>query len=143
MTTREMVNNVSAIPALVPVATAVADNTAQVGAIIDTRGFHSLMFLLVTGALADADATFVILIEDGDNSGLSDNAAVADLFLEPVEATVNFDFADDSLVRKIAYTGPKRYVRMTVTPAANAGAAPMAGIAVLGHAHELPDAGNA
>ncbi len=143
MTMREMVNNVSAIPALVPVAAAVADDTAQVGAIIDTRGFESLMFLLVTGVLVDANATFVILIEDGDDSGLSDNAAVADIFLEPVETTVNFDFDDDSIVRKIAYTGPKRYVRMTVTPAANTGDAPMAGIAILGHAHELPDAGNA
>lgn len=143
MTMREMVNNVSAIPALVPVAAAVADNTAQVGAIIDTQGFQSLMILLVTGTLADADATFVVLIEDGDAANLSDAAAVADIFLEPVEATVNFDFGDDSIVRKIAYTGPKRYVRMTVTPAANTGAAPMAGIAVLGNLHNLPEAGNA
>ncbi len=143
MTMREEVNNFSMIPALVPVAAAVADNTAQVGAIIDTQGFQSLTFLLVTGVLVDSDATFVILIEDGDDSGLSDNAAVADIFLEPVEATVNFDFGDDSLVRKIAYKGPKRFVRMTVTPVDNTGDAPMAGIAMLGKAHNLPEAGNA
>lgn len=143
MTMREMVNSVSTIPALVPVATAVADNTAQVGAIIDTQGFQSLMILIVTGTLADADATFVVLIEDGDIANLSDNAAVADIFLEPVESTVNFDFGDDSIVRKIAYTGPKRYVRMTITPASNTGAAPMAAIAVLENAHNLGIAGNA
>lgn len=143
MTMREMVNSVSTIPALVPVATAVADNTAQVGAIIDTQGFQSLMILIVTGTLADADATFVVLIEDGDIANLSDNAAVADIFLEPVESTVNFDFGDDSIVRKIAYTGPKRYVRMTITPAGNTGAAPMAAIAVLENAHNLGIAGNA
>ena len=143
MTSRSDHYKYSAIPAQVPIAVAVANNDAQVGAIIDTRGFNSLAFLLVTGVLVDSDATFVILIEDGDDSGLSDNAAVADIFLEPVEATVNFDFGDDSVVRKIAYTGPKRYVRMTVTPAANTGDAPLAGIAILGRPHEQPDAGNA
>jgi len=94
--------------------------------------------------LADADATFVVLIEDGDAANLSDNAAVADIFLEPVEATVNFDFGDDLIVRKIAYTGPKRFLRCTVTLAANdAGAAPLSCIALLGRPHEQPDAGNA
>ena len=143
MTMREMVNNISVINGFPPVVLTNVD-TAQVSAIIDTQGFDSAAFLIHTGTLTDADATFVVLVEDGDDSGLSDNAAVADIFLEPVEATVNFDFGDDLIVRKIAYTGPKRYLRCTVTPTGNnAGAAPLSCMALLGRPHEQPDAGNA
>jgi len=140
---REMVNNFSVINGFPPVVITNAD-TAQVSAIVDTQGFYSLAWLIHTGTLTDANATFVVLIEDGDDSGLSDAAAVADIFLEPVEATVNFDFGDDLIVRKIAYTGPKRYVRCTVTPSGNdAGAAPLSCMALLGHMSENPNAGNA
>ena len=143
MTMREMVNNISVINGFPPVVITNAD-TAQVSAIIDTQGFYSAAFLIHTGTLTDANATFVVLIEDGDDSGLSDNAAVADIFLEPVESTVNFDFGDDLIVRKIAYTGPKRYLRCTVTPSGNdAGAAPLSCMALLGHMQEQPNAGNA
>lgn len=140
MTMREQVNNFTFRIGFDPVV--VTDNTAQVSAIIDTQGFQSLAFLIQTGTLADADATFTVLIEDGADSGLSDAAAVADAFLEPLESDANFTFAEDDEVRKIAYTGSKRYVRCTVTPAANTGNAPLSCMAMLGNASRLPTAGN-
>lgn len=117
---------------------AVTDNTAQVSQIIDTAGFESLMLALITGTLSDADATFTVLVEDGNASNLSDAAAVADKFLIGTEAGASFTFADDGETRKIGYIGDKRYVRVTVTPANNTGNLFMAGIAVLGHARSEP-----
>lgn len=139
---RDLHNNIKASRALSPVA-ATTDNTAYVSQILDTAGFFSAEFIGITGSLADADATFTVLVEDGDDSALSDNAAVADVFLLGTEAgTVTAGaavtgaapgFADDNKTFKIGYIGPKRYVRVTITPAANSGNIFLAGVWIQGH----------
>jgi len=134
----DMFNNINPVRALSPAS--VADNTAQVSQIIDTQGFGSLTFLIASGSLADADATFTVLVEDGDDSGLSDNAAVADAQLLGTEALASFTFAEDDSTFKIGYLGSKRYVRLTITPAANAPAALLSAIALLGNPRVAPTA---
>lgn len=136
---RDLYNNVEVRRALSPAA-AVTDNTAQVSEIIDMLGFQSLVFCILTGALADLDATFAVLIEHGDDSGLTDAAAVPDSELNGTETLVGFDFADDDQARKIGYVGSKRYVRLTITPANNTGNAFVAALAILAKATELPTA---
>ena len=130
---------VVSIPPVIP-----TDNTAQVGAWIDRSGFDSLTFAILTGTLADADATFAVLVEEASAADQSDHAAVADgdmlSFLAGVapETAASFIFSDDNATKKIGYIGGKQYVRVTITPAANASAAPMAAVAVLGHAAQAP-----
>jgi len=137
---RDLMNNIHTVPLIVPVA-ARTDNTAIVSAIIDTQGYDSCTLVLVTGTNTDADVTFTVLVEDGNASNLSDNAAVADAELIGTEVLAAFDFADDNECRKIGYRGSKRYVRMTVTPANNnAGNIFLAGVAILGHPHLAPTA---
>ena len=118
----------------------VADTTAQVGEIIDVKGFDSLTYLIATGSLADADATFTVLLEEGDASNLSDAAAVADADLLGTEALASFIFSDDNKCFKLGYIGNKRYTRLTITPGANASAALLSAIAVLGEAQIQPTA---
>jgi hypothetical protein len=118
----------------------VTDNTAVVSGIVDVQGFDGLEFLIAAGTLADADATFAVLVEDGDESDLSDAAAVADANLLGTEVLAAFTFADDGESRKIGYIGNKRYVRCTVTPAANTGSAPIAIIPALGFPSNAPTA---
>lgn len=142
---RELVNQIQVKRALSPVSGA-GDNTAQVSQIIDRQGYDSLTFLIATGALADADATFTVLVEDGDAANLSDNAAVVDAELigqsvgsaSTPEVLAGFIFSDDDQVRKIGYIGNKRYVRLTITPAANTGAWLIAALAVLAHPEHTP-----
>ena len=122
--------------ALSPVS--VSDNTAQVSEIIDKSGAEFLEFIIATGSLADADATFTTLIEHGDAANLSDAAAVPDAELVGTEANASFQFDDDDSVFKIGYTGIKRYVRITITPAANTGAALLAVVAALGRLRQAP-----
>jgi hypothetical protein len=121
-------------------AAAVTNDTAFVSQIVDTAGYESAEFIILTGSLADADATFTVLVEDGDNSSLTDNAAVADSFLLGTEALASFTFAGDDKVFKIGYIGDKRYVRVTVTPANNTGNAFIAGLWLLGHPRSEPTA---
>ena len=137
MSKSDLHNSIKAVKAIAPVV--VTDTTAQVSSIIDRAGFESVEFLIVTGTLADSDATFAVLVEDGDDASLTDAAEVTNAqFLLGTEAIANFDKDSDNKVIKIGYVGPKRYVRLTVTPALNSGNAPLAAIAVLGQPRSLP-----
>lgn len=120
-------NEVVVERAISPVS--VADTTAQVSQIIDMAGYRGLEFVIAIGSVADADATFTVLVEHGDVSNLSDAAAVADADLIGTEAAAGFQFDDDNETRKIGYKGSKRYVRLTITPVANASAALLSAVA--------------
>jgi hypothetical protein len=123
---------------------AITDDTAKVSSIIDLQGFDSCNIHLSTGTDADANATFAVLLEEGDVSNLSDAAAVADGDMvsqtrgTAAETAAGYDFADDGEVRSLGYIGSKRYVRLTVTPTGNTGDFYLSGVAVLGHAAHLP-----
>jgi len=138
MSSRDLHNNIYPKRAISPVS--VADNTAQVSQIIDTAGFESLEFIINIGSVADADATFTVLVEDGAQANLSDAAAVADTFLLGTEVLAGFQFDDDNKLRKIGYVGGKRYVRLTITPVNNASAALLSAVAILGHPRNAPTA---
>lgn len=135
---RDLHNNIAPKRVLSPAS--VSDNTAQVGQIIDRQGFKALEYVILTGSLADADATFTVLLEEGDASNLSDAAAVADADLLGTEALASFTFAADDKVFKLGYKGHKRYTRLTITPAANASAALLAAVAILGDPQLAPTA---
>lgn len=135
---RDLHNNVAPKRAISPVS--VADNTAQVGQIIDRQGHDSLEYIIATGALPDADATFTVLLEEGDAANLSDATAVADKDLLGTEALAGFTFAADDKVFKLGYKGVKRYTRITITPVNNASASFISAVAVLGHPANAPTA---
>jgi hypothetical protein len=112
--------NVKYSTALAPKA-AVADNTAYVSAILDTANFEHNELIITAGVNTDADATFTVLLEEGDTANLADNTAVADADLLGTEAVASFTAADDdSETHKLGYIGSKRYIRATITPADNA-----------------------
>ena len=90
--------------------------------------------------VTDADATFALTLEHGDDSGLSDTAAPATTDLIGTLANGSFQFDSDNKCRKIGYIGAKRYVRATVTPSNNTGNLFLAGVAVLGHPKSAPTA---
>lgn len=126
----DLMNQLDLKRALSPVS--VADTTAQVSQILDMDGCSAAVLAILTGSIADADATFTVLIEHGDESDLSDAAAVPDSDLIGTEALAGFQFDDDNEVRKIGYKGSKRYVRATITPVNNASAALLAAVWIKG-----------
>lgn len=117
---RDLANNLDFKRGLSPVA-AGTDNTPYVSQILDTKGLAGAVFCILIGANTDADATFAVLVEDGNDPDLGDDgAAVADEYLNGTELLAGFQFDDDNECRKIGYHGPKRYVRVTITPTGNA-----------------------
>jgi hypothetical protein len=132
---RDLSNNFAVRRAIAPVVA--SDNTALVGQVIDGIGFHSLAYAIATGAIADADASFAVLVEHSDESG-SGFAAVPDEYLIGTEGGAGFQFDDDNETRKLGYIGDKRFTRLTITPAANAGNAAIAAVAILGHPDNAP-----
>ncbi len=128
---KDLSSNIHVARAISPVSE--AGTTALVSQVIDRRGYDSLTFVIATGSIADADATFTVLVEDGSASDLTGGAAVADAELIGTEVLAGFQFDDDNEVRKIGYIGNQRYVRLTVTPVANASAALISAVAILGH----------
>lgn len=135
---KDLANLINVKRVLSPVS--VADTTAQVGEIVDRKGFDGLTYLIATGSIADADATFTVLLEESDDSGMSGAAAVADADLIGTEVLAAFQFDDDNECRKLGYKGTKRYTRLTITPVANASAALLAAVAVLSGPQSAPTA---
>lgn len=123
----DLANNIQVKRGLSP-AVAVTNDTAFVSEILDCRDYSAVAFVALTGSLADANATFTTLIEEGAVSNLSDAAAVADGDLNGTEALASFTFAADNKVFKLGYKGIKRYVRVTITPASNTGDVYIAGV---------------
>lgn len=136
---RDIISSLNIRPALVPVAAAAADNTPLVSTILDRKGFESVMLAIMTGTLADVDATFAVTAVHGDASNLSDAVAVPANQLNGTLALAGFTFAGDGVCRKLGYTGSKQYVQATITPSANTGAAPIVALWVLGHANQQPN----
>ncbi len=115
---------------LFPPIAAVTDNTAQVSNIIDCRNTEMVAMFLALGTESDADMTTVVLLEEGDDSALSDAAAVDDADMIGTELLAAFTFASDNKTRKLGYIGSKAYIRMTVTPSNNSGNIYLAGVAL-------------
>lgn len=122
---RDIANNITLKRALSPVS--VADNTAQVSQVLDTLNYNSVMLAIAAGSLADADATFTVLLEESNSSG-SGYTTVAAADTNGTAALASFLFSDDDKVFKLGYVGSKRYIRATITPANNASAALLSAI---------------
>ena len=109
-----------------------------VGAIIDTQGFDALTFLLLMSAIAAANFNASLLIEDGDDAGLADAAPVDDRHLAGLESETAVDETDVNVCKRIGYTGPKQFVRMSLVITVNDGNDVISGVASLGHPAASP-----
>jgi hypothetical protein len=113
---RDLMDSLDLKRAISPQA-ARTDNTAVVSSVADLKGYDGAMLAINLGALTDANATFVVLIEDSpDNSSFT---AVDDAYLSGTELLAGFQFDSDNALRKIGYVGIQRYLRATITPSGN------------------------
>lgn len=116
---REYVSGVDFRRVISP-AVAGTDNTAIVGQIVDLAGYDGCVFGINIGVNTDTDATFAVTMDHGDVSNLSDAAAVPAANIPGTLANASFTAAsDDNKMKKVGYTGSKRYVRLTITPTGN------------------------
>lgn len=113
----------------------ITTDTTTVGAIIDSKGFESLEFIIASGTITDG--TYTLILEEGDDSGLSDAAVVpAD---EVLGVLTGFVAADDDTTKRVGSIGKKRYQRLSILSAATTtGGTNFSATAVKGHPHTAP-----
>lgn len=93
---------------------AISTDTATNGAIIDMQGYEGLEFYVSSETLTDG--LYILSLQDGDASNLSDAAAVDSE--QVFGAGTQFALTDDGVVKRIGYHGNKRYVRLVITSSA-------------------------
>jgi hypothetical protein len=98
---------------------AISSNTTTAGNIIAVADFEcGVNFTILSGAYTDG--TYDVLIEHGDDSGLSDAAAVPDNQLlgeDPKSSTApeaQAQIGAANKIKKIGYVGGKAFVRISI-----------------------------
>lgn len=129
MAVRDLHNNIAAENALD--STAISSDTTTNGEIIDTRDYESVEFLIKSETLTDG--TYTPSITEGDEDDLSDGSAVVAADLLGTIAAATFAAADDNAVKKIGYSGTKRYVRLNITSASTTSGGTLSAVVVKGH----------
>jgi hypothetical protein len=130
---RDLHNNQKFSRAISPAAILSANGTTT-GQTIDVVEFGSLEFAFLAGAITDG--TLTVTVYEGDESDMSDEAAVADgdlLGTEPV-----FTSADANTTKKVGYKGNKRYVRVKVVQTGATTGGFIGCIATQGHPKTAP-----
>jgi len=117
--------------------TAIASDTTTAGVIIDSLGFESMEFFIASGTITDG--TYDVILEDGDDSGLSD-AAVIDPELV-LGSLPQFVAADDNITERVGTITKKRYVRMSIVSTGVTTGGTLSAVAVRAHAHTRPTEG--
>ena len=106
----------------------ITTNTTTVGNIFNMKDFdHGVNVTLFSGAHGGGGGLFDVLIEHGDDSGLSDAAAVPDTQLigqDPTSATApeaqaQIDAANE--IKKIGIVSPKGFGRVSIVSTSVAG----------------------
>jgi hypothetical protein len=125
---RDLIHSVKASRGISPVSGG-ANDTASVSQIIDMQGYAGCLVTILLGAIADADATFTVLVEESIASftgvAVPDNAMISQTAGTAPEAAASFVFDSDDTVKMLDYvpsSGTYRYLRVTITPANNTGA---------------------
>ena len=100
--------------------------TANGTNIIDMRGFGTCTFIvqLATVTTADSSNYFTLTLEAGDDSSLTDGAAVtASTGLLGSNLVINDSTTQSNMIGMMGYVGGKRYVRLVATETGTASAA--------------------
>lgn len=133
---QDLHNNIKASRGISPQAITASDSTLT-SEIIDTRGYGSVEFLFLSGAVTDG--TFTITVYESNDSGMSGETAVADDDLLGTEPTfVGTTSADDNTVKKIGYIGNMRYVRAKAVQTGSSTGGYLACVVVQGHPRVAP-----
>jgi hypothetical protein len=106
---KDLYNNIEPLLTIYPQAiTAAADGDA----IIDMSGSFGATIIVQAGTITDG-TLYTFELEEGDNSALSDGAAVAAADLLGLEP--DFAAAEDNTVQRFGYIGNKRYIRLNIS----------------------------
>lgn len=134
---KDLHNNIFVVMSLTQ--TDITTNTTTVGTrITDSSTFEAMEFVPMSGALAGGN--FEILIEEGEESNLSDAVPVPANFLigTPAEATLSVP----NQIKRIGCLTKKRYVRASIVSTGVSGSNLISIMAIVAHPHSAPRTNN-
>ena len=115
----------------------ITTDTTTVGNIIDTQGFESLEYVIQSGVITDG--AYALVLEQGDDSGLSDAAVVPTD--EVLGVLTGFVAADDNAAKRVGSIGKKRFQRLSIaSTSTSTGATKFSSVAVLSNPKSAPTA---
>jgi hypothetical protein len=116
----------------------ISSDTTTDGQSIDTNGFESLDFQILSGALNSGTFTAKIQESEDDGSGISDGVWV-DVDPELVLGEAIFESSDSDTVKRLGTISKARFVRLSIVSSGGAsGANGFSSLAILGNAKVLP-----
>jgi hypothetical protein len=133
---RDLHNNITLRTAIPPIS--ISTNVATLSAIVDRQGYESLEFLILTGLITSGTAAFALAMTHGESPTLADGVAVDPTLILGSTAGASFTFSNPSSQFRLGYIGGKRFVQLSITSSANAAAALLAAVAILGAPAKAP-----
>lgn len=136
-------NNIRTKLALDPVA--LGATGANVGRIIDRKGYAGVEFILEYGAITTTGTAVTVVVKEGDTTGALTSVADADLIGTETLASLpaSADRASGSgsrVTKRIGYKGSKRYVQLSMNGTGTTSAGIIAASAILFHPEAAPAA---
>lgn len=132
---KDLKSNVKALRAISPAAI-LAGNGTLTSEIIDTKDFGSLLFAIMSGVLTDG--TYTCDLYEGDESNMSDEAAVVAADMIGQVPAFTFAATEDNTVKKVGYIGSKRYVRLKIVQSGATTGGYINAVAIQGHPKSAP-----
>ena len=122
------------------IALAVQDittNTTTVGEVIDTLGFESCEFSILSGTITDG--AYALLLEEADVVGFTGSSVVPAANI--LGSLTGFVAADDDVTKRVGSIGKKRFQRLSVVSTGTTkGCTNFSAQAILGHPRTGPTA---
>lgn len=138
MSQRDLKNNIQVVHLN---AMELAGVTPEATDWVDTRGFDSCTFIVMTGVMTDAGtaAGIVFEVQDADDDAAASAVAVDDLELIGAESdlSVLLDTDDDIITGTIGYVGDARFVRINATGSTGTDGFVVV-VAILERGHTMP-----
>ena len=113
----------------------ISSNTTTVGVEVDTQGFGAVTLAIQSATITDG--VYTPLIEETDTTGTG-YTTVAALDLTVTPASIAFIATDDNVVKKIGYTGSKRFIRLSLVSTGVTTGGAIGALAILGEPSHAP-----
>ncbi len=113
-------------------------DTTRPGEIIDTLGYESVYYVLISGTLTTGN--FAPVIKESDDSGMAGEADIPTEYLLGSYTDASFTDTDDDAIKNLGTVAKKRYQRLSVVGTGGAAGTITAAV-ILSHALHQPTQG--
>ena len=141
---RDLHSVIRVIRSISPVAIGTT-GTGQAGKIVDRKGFNTVEFEFSYGTLTATNAVITPVVKEGDVTGAMTSIADADLIGTEANAGIpaaatRTSGTNKNVVKRLGYTGMKRYVQVAKLSSTVSATTPVAANVILGEPDHAPTA---